>query len=63
MHWLGALRPHEAHGDTTCRANYPLILEPPRGCSETAQSADVNVRQLTQIIGLVGTWMSVSRST
>ena len=42
-----ALRPHRAYYDTTVRAYYPLIFEPPRAYNGAAQTANVNIRQIT----------------
>ena len=59
MNWMDALRPHGAHCDTTVCAHLPLILEPPRVYNEATQTADINIRQMTQIINVVGTKMSL----
>ena len=60
---MDKLRPHGAHCDTTVRFHQPLILETPGAYNEVTQTADVNVRQITQTINVVDTKMSLSPLT
>ena len=56
---MDVLRPRGIHCDATVRTHHLLILEPARAYIEATQTADANVRQITQIIDVVGTNMSL----
>ena len=59
MNWMDELRPHGVHCNATVRVHHPLFLKPTRAYNEATQTADVNIRQITQIIDVVGTKMSL----
>ena len=63
MNWMDRLRPHGAHCDITVRTNYSVILEPSKAYNEATQTVDVNVRQITQVMDVVGTKMYLSTVT
>ena len=55
--------PYGAYCDTKFRAHHLLILALPRAYNDVTQTADVNVRQTTQIIDVVGTKISLPTLT
>ena len=60
INWMDVFRQQWSHYDTIFRAQHPLVLQQSRAYNVGAQTVDINLRQITQIIDVVGAMMSLS---